>query len=81
MIRWGEIAPADLASAPPFPKLRPSALGQRRNRAVASMQSIRRRKKLSNASGGRDYIETVWGRGYMLREACDEDAAPIAAAV
>jgi two-component system cell cycle response regulator CtrA len=39
------------------------------------------RKKLSNASGGRDYIETVWGRGYMLREPCDEDAAPIAAAV
>jgi len=26
------------------------------------------RKKLSNASGGKDYIETVWGRGYMLRE-------------
>ncbi len=39
------------------------------------------RKKLSNASGGRDYIEAVWGRGYMLREPCDEDAAPIAAAV
>jgi two-component system, cell cycle response regulator CtrA len=39
------------------------------------------RKKLSNASGGRDYIETVWGRGYMLREPCDENAAPIAAAV
>lgn len=26
------------------------------------------RKKLANASDGRDYIETVWGRGYMLRE-------------
>jgi DNA-binding winged helix-turn-helix (wHTH) protein len=27
------------------------------------------RKKLANASGDRDYIETtVWGRGYMLRE-------------
>ena len=26
------------------------------------------RKKLSNASGGRNYIETVWGRGYLLRE-------------
>ncbi len=25
------------------------------------------RKKLSVASGGKDYIETVWGRGYMLR--------------
>jgi two-component system cell cycle response regulator CtrA len=26
------------------------------------------RKKLANASGGQDYIETVWGRGYALRE-------------
>jgi two-component system cell cycle response regulator CtrA len=25
------------------------------------------RKKLANASGGQDYIETVWGRGYVLR--------------
>jgi two-component system cell cycle response regulator CtrA len=26
------------------------------------------RKKLASASGGKDYIETVWGRGYVLRE-------------
>ena len=26
------------------------------------------RKKLANASGGKDYIETVWGRGYVIRE-------------
>jgi len=26
------------------------------------------RKKLANASNGKDYIETVWGRGYRLRE-------------
>jgi len=26
------------------------------------------RKKLANASFGKDYIETVWGRGYTLRE-------------
>jgi two-component system cell cycle response regulator CtrA len=26
------------------------------------------RKKLAIASGGNDYIETVWGRGYLLRE-------------
>ena len=25
------------------------------------------RKKLSAATGGQHYIETVWGRGYMLR--------------
>jgi two-component system cell cycle response regulator CtrA len=39
------------------------------------------RKKLVNASGGKDYVETIWGRGYRLREPSDEDAAPIAAAV
>jgi two-component system cell cycle response regulator CtrA len=26
------------------------------------------RKKLTKASGGKDYIETEWGRGYVLRE-------------
>jgi two-component system, cell cycle response regulator CtrA len=26
------------------------------------------RKKLSTATGGENYIETVWGRGYVLRE-------------
>jgi two-component system, cell cycle response regulator CtrA len=26
------------------------------------------RKKLANASDGKDYVETVWGRGYLLRE-------------
>jgi len=26
------------------------------------------RKKLAEASGGTNYIETVWGRGYMLKE-------------
>ena len=34
------------------------------------------RKKLSNATGGENYIETVWGRGYVLREPpVDEEAA------
>ncbi|HRE22491.1 MAG TPA: helix-turn-helix domain-containing protein, partial [Rhabdaerophilum sp.] len=31
------------------------------------------RKKLANASEGRNYIETVWGRGYVLREPTDQD--------
>jgi len=35
------------------------------------------RKKLAIASGGKDYIETVWGRGYVLREPSDGEA-PIA---
>jgi two-component system cell cycle response regulator CtrA len=26
------------------------------------------RRKLANTSGGKEYIETVWGRGYVLRE-------------
>lgn len=26
------------------------------------------RKKLAEASGGKNFIETVWGRGYMLKE-------------
>jgi two-component system cell cycle response regulator CtrA len=30
------------------------------------------RKKLANASNGKNYIETVWGRGYVLREPNDE---------
>ena len=33
------------------------------------------RKKLANASGGQDYIETVWGRGYTLREPTEESIA------
>ncbi len=32
------------------------------------------RKKLSEASGGENYIETVWGRGYVLKE--PEASAP-----
>ena len=31
------------------------------------------RKKLANASDGKNYIETVWGRGYVLREPSDVD--------
>ena len=33
------------------------------------------RKKLSQATGGENYIETVWGRGYVLRDQ-DEAATP-----
>jgi two-component system, cell cycle response regulator CtrA len=32
------------------------------------------RKKLAAASNGKDYIETVWGRGYLLREPADVKA-------
>ncbi len=31
------------------------------------------RKKLTRASNGRNYIETVWGRGYVLREPSEMD--------
>ncbi|WP_342111506.1 response regulator transcription factor CtrA [Methylobacterium sp. SI9] len=30
------------------------------------------RKKLASASGGKNYIETVWGRGYVMREGAPE---------
>jgi len=36
------------------------------------------RKKLSSATGGRTYIETVWGRGYVLREPEPEQRREIA---
>jgi two-component system cell cycle response regulator CtrA len=32
------------------------------------------RKKLANASGGKDYIETVFGRGYVMREQGEAEA-------
>jgi two-component system cell cycle response regulator CtrA len=32
------------------------------------------RKKLASASDGKDYIETVWGRGYVLREPIEDEA-------
>ena len=31
------------------------------------------RKKLANASQGKNYIETVWGRGYVLREPAESE--------
>jgi two-component system cell cycle response regulator CtrA len=36
------------------------------------------RKKLTSASGGKNFIETIWGRGYVLREPT-EDVATISA--
>jgi len=30
------------------------------------------RKKLANASGSKNYIKTMWGRGYLLRPTDDE---------
>ena len=33
------------------------------------------RKKLGDATGGENYIETVWGRGYVLRDPNEEQQA------
>jgi two-component system, cell cycle response regulator CtrA len=33
------------------------------------------RKKLADASGGKNYIETIWGRGYVLREPLEISAS------
>ena len=37
------------------------------------------RKKLAEATGGDSYIETVWGRGYVLREPIAVDLPRLAA--
>ena len=37
------------------------------------------RKKLASASGGKDYIETIWGRGYVLRQPHDKQKLKISA--
>jgi two-component system, cell cycle response regulator CtrA len=37
------------------------------------------RKKLAGASNGKNYIETAWGRGYVLREPHEDDEARISA--
>jgi DNA-binding response OmpR family regulator len=31
-------------------------------------------RKLTKALDGKDYIETVWGRGYVLREPSEDEA-------
>ncbi len=33
------------------------------------------RKKLATATGGANYIETVWGRGYVLRDPVDSESS------
>src|SRR6266853_5740513 len=38
------------------------------------------RKKLAQATGGKHYIETVWGRGYALRDPAGAVAAAIVVA-
>ncbi len=32
------------------------------------------RRKLAEASNGKNYIETIWGRGYVLRDVASEEA-------
>ena len=36
----------------------------------------RLRKKLAQATGGKHYIETVWGRGYRLRDPAEMPSQP-----
>ena len=37
------------------------------------------RRKLANASGGKNYVETMWGRGYVLRHPMEEHAVRVSA--
>ena len=39
------------------------------------------RKKLAQATGGKHYIETVWGRGYVLRDPVEAPPAAVSAVV
>ena len=32
------------------------------------------RKKLANASNGKNFVETLWGRGHVLRDPCEREA-------
>jgi two-component system cell cycle response regulator CtrA len=32
------------------------------------------RKKLSNASNGKNFVETLWGRGRVLRDRVEDEA-------
>ena len=38
------------------------------------------RKKLVQATGGNHYIETIWGRGYMLRDPAPPNMKPLSGA-
>ena len=49
--------------APTRPALRVATLTLANEESLAHL-----RKKLAEATGGDNYIETVWGRGYVLRE-------------
>jgi hypothetical protein len=50
--------------------------GRARNDTTANWDRFicKLRKKLAHASDGKDYIETVWGRGYVLREPTEVEA-------
>jgi two-component system cell cycle response regulator CtrA len=37
------------------------------------------RRKLANASGGKNYVETMWGRGYVLRHSTEEEVVRVSA--
>ena len=32
------------------------------------------RKKLANASNGKNFVETLWGRGHVMRDPFEEEA-------
>ena len=46
---------------------------------IIDVSMCKLRKKLANASGGKNYVETMWGRGYVLRHPMEEDAVRISA--
>ena len=49
------------------------------NQKIIDVFICKLRKKLADVSGGKDYIETVWGRGYVLRQPPAEEELKISA--
>ena len=50
-------------------------IGMRCASGARDLEVRQKRKKLAQATGGKHYIETVWGRGYVLRDPVEAPAA------
>ena len=59
---------------PPLPPPPPQQAGMPTVLLTVYVQTLKLRKKLAGPSNCKDYIETVWGRGYVLREPHADEA-------
>jgi predicted RecB family nuclease len=70
MARWAQFPEMHIYHYAPY---EPAALKRLMGRYATRQEEIDRmqcklRKKLASASGGNEFIETIWGRGYVLGE-------------